>query len=101
MSVLYITEYAELSTVASKGGQMPKEPPVAEQTVAISGTHAESSAFNAKTKFLRIETDAICSVKFGAAPVATTSSGRMAAGQTEYRDVSALPLGKVSVISNT
>lgn len=101
MAVLYITEYAELPVgPAGRVGQMPMEPPLAEQTVAI-GAAAASAAFNASTRFVRIHCDAICSVEFGTAPTATTSTGRMAANQTEYR---AVPLGrsyKVSVISNT
>lgn len=102
MAVLYITEYAELPIgPAGRIGQMPMEPPVAEQTVAIGAGSIASSAFNAKTRFVRLHTDAICSVLFGTAPTVTAVSGRMAANQTEYRSV---PLGaayKVAVITNT
>lgn len=101
MAVLYITEYAELAIgPAGRVGQMPMEPPVAEQTVAI-GTVQSSNAFNAKTRFVRLHCDAICSVEFGTAPTASVTTGRMAANQTEYR---AVPVGqsyKVSVITNT
>lgn len=102
MAVLYITEYAEMQIgPAGRGGQMPLEPPLAEQTVAIGVGSVASSAFNAATRFVRLHTDAICSVEFGTAPTATASKARMAANQTEYHGV---PLGasyKVAVITNT
>jgi hypothetical protein len=101
MAVLYITEYAEMQIgPAGRHGQMPMEPPLAEQTVNI-GSVASSSAFNAATRFVRLHCDAVCSVEFGTSPTASSTTGRMAANQTEYRGV---PLGqsyKVSVITNT
>lgn len=103
MAVLYITEYAE-QAIFPGGHALPagKEPAVATQTVAISGSHAESSAFNAKTAFVRLHTDAICSVLTTAAgTAATTSHPRMAAGTTEYFAVEPGSSMKVSVISNT
>lgn len=102
MAVLYITEYAELAIgPAGRVGQMPMEPFLAKQTVAIGGASVQSSAFNAKTRFVRLHTDAICSVAIDTSPTATATDGRLAANQTEYRDVSRLPLGKVAVITNT
>lgn len=101
MAVLFITEYAGLMPSPGGGlGQVPMEPPLAEQTVAI-GVEAKSAAFNSKTRVVRLHTDAICSVLLGTAPTATTGSGRMAANQSEFRGV---PLGqafKVSAITNT
>jgi len=55
---------------------------------------------NAKTTFVRLHTDAICSIKFGVNPTASATTARMAAGRTEYHGV---PLGqayKVAVITN-
>jgi hypothetical protein len=106
MAVLYITEYAELSlNRLGQLGQMPVEPPVAEQTVAIGGSSVQSAAFNAATKFVRLHTDAICSVEVGANPTATATTGRLAANQTEFRDVSRGPSSgsafKIAVITNT
>jgi hypothetical protein len=103
MAVFYITEYAELAIgPAGRVGQMPMDPPVAEQTIAIGGASVASSAFNAKTRFIRLHTDAICSFEIGAAtPTATATKARMAANQTEYHDVSRLPGGMVAVITNT
>ena len=81
--------------------QIALQPPIAEQTVSMSGTHAESSAFNVKTDFVRLHTDAICSVEFGTAPVATTAKMRMAANQTEYFGVTPGLSFMVSAITNT
>lgn len=101
MAVLYITEYAGLMPSPVGGqGQIPMEPPLANQTVAI-GTVLSSSAFNAGTRLIRIHADAICSVLIGTAPTATTSTGRMAANQTEYRGVPPTGTYKISVITNT
>lgn len=101
MAVLYITEYAGLMPSPVGGqGQVPMEPPLAEQTVAIGGSTAASNAFNSQTRLIRLHTNSICSVEVGTAPTASTTTGRMAANQTEYRGV---PLGlsyKVAVITN-
>jgi hypothetical protein len=48
-----------------------------------------------------LHTDSICSISFGTNPTATTSTARMAAGQTEYHGV---PVGlsyMVAAVSNT
>lgn len=102
MAVVYITEYARQGRDAS-GFQMvvADEPPVANQTVAISVGSVQSAAFNALTKFVRVHADAVCSVEFGTNPTATTSTRRLAANSTEYFSV---PLGqsfKIAVIVNT
>lgn len=93
MAKLYITEYAAADINSAM------EPPLVEQTVNIAGASAQSAAFNAETRLLRLHTDAICSVKFGRDPTATTSSRRMPANATEYVTVEAGI--KVAVISNT
>ena len=107
MAVLYVTEYATIAIMqAGRVTQIPAEPPLAEQVVAIGAVSAQTAAFNAKTALVRVHTDAICGVTFGTNPTATVSngtvgSGRMAATQTEYRGV---PLGssfKCAVIATT
>ncbi|HWU70677.1 MAG TPA: hypothetical protein VN017_04915, partial [Pseudoxanthomonas sp.] len=74
---------------------------VAEQTVAIGASSAVSSAFNASTAIVRLHTDAICSVEFGAAPTAAATNMRLAAGQTEYFAVVPGSGFKVAVITNS
>jgi hypothetical protein len=101
MGILYITEYAQLMPSPPGGvGQVPMEPALATQTVSFT-THTESLAFNAQTRVVRVHTDSICSLIFGASPVATTSHPRMAAGQTEYHGVPVGASYKVSAVSNT
>lgn len=98
MAVAYISEYTDTPVYIGQAIPVGQEPTLADQTVAI-GAEAKSSAFNANTTFIRIHVDAICSIKFGAAPTATTSNKRLAANQTEYFGVR--PGDKVSIISNT
>lgn len=98
MAVLYITEYAELARPEPGLGQIAQAPAVAEQTVAIGGGSLASAAFNAGTRFIRLSTDAICSISIDFNPTATTSKGRMPADGVEYFGVR--PAMKVAVISN-
>lgn len=109
MATLYITEFADLAFATTPAashaprelGQAAQQAPgpVAEQTVAIGGSSTQSNAFNAATTLVRIHTDSVCSILFGNSPTVTTSSARLASGQTEYFGV--YPGTKVAVISNT
>jgi hypothetical protein len=98
MAVLYITEFERVGRDA-EGHQMPLgvTPVVANQTVAIGSSSAQSAALNGKTRMVRIHTDAICHVAIGSNPTATTSLTRLAADQTEYFGV--LPGTKIAVIA--
>jgi hypothetical protein len=99
MAKVYITEYC---TSPKENGillQAPQEPALTTQTVAIGGASAQSSAFNAKTKFVRIHADAVCSILFGENPTATANSPRLAAGVSEYFGV--IPGQKIAVITNS
>jgi hypothetical protein len=90
MPTLYITEYGNVAFMPNSAGQVPEEPPIAEQTVAITGGSSLSAVFQPKTRLVRIQPDAICSILFGFAinaPAATIGSARLIAGQTEYRGV--------------
>lgn len=98
MAVCYISEFAALANVT--GANIAMMPPIAQQTVAI-GAEADSSAFNAATRYIRVHVDAICSIAVGTAPTAATTGLRMSAESTEYF---AVPLNggyKLSVITNT
>lgn len=99
MAVLYIAEYTHFPVRQGNVVQAPNDPPVAEQTVAIGAGSVQSAAFNAKTRVLRIHTDAICSILIGPDPTATAAKARLAANQTEYRVVQ--PGDKLAVITNT
>lgn len=98
MATVYITEYERVPIAAGGSIAMGAEPAQASQTVAVGGASAQSSAFGPTTVYLRVHTDAICSLAFGANPTATATLARMAANQTEYFHVQ--PGHKVAVISN-
>lgn len=104
MAVLYITEYASTGLVTGSHVPVAQEPPLAEQTVAI-GVAAQSAALNVNTGLVRLHTDAICSILFGANPTAAVTNRRMAANTTEYvaidRQRGTDSLLKVGVITNT
>jgi orotate phosphoribosyltransferase len=100
MAKVYIAEFSGTKVIEGRGAAgISSEPPLAEQTVAIGGTTAQSAAFNAGTNMIRVHTDAICSIAIGADPTATANTRRMAAGSTEYFGVT--PGHKVAVITNT
>lgn len=86
---------------AGRAVQAPAEPNLAEQTVAIGGASAASSAFNVATRMVMLHTDAICSIKFGTAPTAAATNARMAAGETRFYMVPKGESYKVAVITNT
>lgn len=105
MAVLFITEYASEGLARGAYLPVPQEPPVAEQTVAIGAGSTQSVVLNVSTALVRLHTDAICSVLFGANPTALATSRRMAANTTEYvaidRQRGADSLLKIAVIQNT
>ena len=101
MAKLYITEYATISAVPNHSGQMPYEPPQAEQVIDFTSGPAVSNPFRPLTRMVRLNADATCSLIIGANPTATTSNGRLAADRTEYRGVPEGQGFKVSVIGNT
>lgn len=104
MTKAYVEEYAYLAAFGLAGGQAfqagHQPPVVAPQVVDYTSGHAESAAFNAKTKFIRVHVDSIASYRVSTAgTAATTSYSRMAANQTEYFAVQAGDI--ISFITNT
>jgi hypothetical protein len=102
MATVYITEFARQGRDAA-GYRMvvAEEPAVANQTVAISVSSVQSAAFNASTAFVRVSTDAICSIEFGTNPTATATTRRLPANTTEYFSVPVGASYKIAVITNT
>lgn len=99
MALAYIEEYERLAPDGDgKPSQIAWQPAVTTQRVSFTTT-TQSAAFNGRTRFIRIHTDSICSYVFGSNPTATTSTPRMAAGQTEYFGVR--PTDKVAFVTNT
>ena len=101
MSILYITEYSDVfSDKNARAINIAAQPPVAEQAVTYTTT-TQSNAFNARTTYVRLHTDGICSVSFGTNPTATTTNARLAASQTEYFSVPQGASYKVAAVTNT
>jgi hypothetical protein len=96
---VYISEYTRMPTDTRVSVPAGAEPAIATHVVAIGAGSVQSAAFNTNARFIRLHTDAICSVAFGANPTATADSCRLAANQTEFFGV--LPGHKVAVITNT
>ena len=85
MAKIYITELANKGAAESGAGiEVAAVPPLAEQTVSVAGASAQSAAFNASTKFVRIATDTPVNLAFGANPTATVSTLYMPSGSVEY-----------------
>jgi hypothetical protein len=110
VSVITITEYATIAIpqVGGLGMQVPQEPPLAEQAIAITASSVQSAAFNAKTTLVRINIDgtAAAAVTFGTNPTATIpsaglGSGRISANGAEYRGVPKGQSFKVAFIATT
>lgn len=94
MAKVYITEFTAIDLNVSR------EPPLANQTVAIGGSSVQcSNAFHAATRVIRVHTDAICSIEIGNNPTATANTRRMAADTTEYYGAEGGM--KIAVITNT
>lgn len=100
MAYLYITELQSLVT-DSRGNIVAAAnvPPIAEQQVGVTGSSAQSAAFNPATKFIMVQPDEVVSLAFGANPTAVVTAHRMAAGETRYYGVQ--PGQKVAVIANS
>ncbi len=97
-ATLYVTEFQGAPPL-SVYYQAVTTPALANQTVSIGGSSAQSSAFSSTTGIVRINTDTTCRVLFGTNPTALSTSMRMIAGQTEYFIVT--PGQKVAVITGT
>lgn len=83
-ATLYVTEFQSAPPV-SVYYQAVSTPAVANQTVSIGVSSAQSAAFNASTGIVRLHADVACHIVVGgASPTATSSSMRFVAGQTEY-----------------
>ena len=104
MAKLYICEYTGLGISDDRLGgnqQVGMEAGFDQTPVVIGAGSLPSNAFAATTRLVRIHTDVICSIAFGANPTATTNTKRLEAGQTEYFGVPPGQSFRVAVIANT
>lgn len=102
MAKLFISEYKYQAKEIAGAIPIaaPQTPALVVQTPVVIGAGSlQSAAFGAETRFIRVHTDAICSVTVGGTnPVATANSDRMGANTTEYFGVA--PGDKIAVITN-
>lgn len=99
MSTLYIKEHDRVPQMAG-APQVWAEPALVDQTpVTVSGTSAQSAAFNAQTKFITITCDGVFSYLVGSNPTATTSHFRVAADV--HLVIAVTPGHKIAAITNT
>jgi hypothetical protein len=94
-ATLYVTEFKG-SPPLSVYYQAGQPPAVASQIIAITGTSAQSAAFNTLTGLIRVATDTACVIEIGGTnPTAVTASAFLPAGAVEYFVV--LPGAKIAV----
>jgi len=99
---LFITEFST-SGGNERGGLNPiaMTPPLVDQVVAIGAASTQSALLNVRCSFVRLTTDATCSVQFGANPTAAATTMRLAAGSVEYFGVPPGGTLRIAVIANT
>jgi hypothetical protein len=78
-----------------------QQPPLAEQTITVSSSSAQSAAFQPNTIYVRITCDVSVSIKFGTNPTATVSTALLSSGLIEYYLVPGGQAYKVAVIANS
>jgi len=99
MATLYITEYSRVGSGDFGGGiQAGVEPPLADQTVTIGASPADSSNFNAETRLIMVHTDVLCHIDIGESPTASTSKRRLPADTTVFYCIPSGVTFKLSVI---
>jgi len=102
VAFLYVDQYTDPGVFQGAPRPVVQAPSlVATIRIANDTTNTVSAAFDDKTRIVRVHTDSICSIKFGTAPTATTSTTRLAANSTEYFGVPAGQSFKIAVILNT
>lgn len=99
MATLYIAEYSTMPTLPSGQPQIAAEPSIADQTVTISGTSAQSAAFSVQTNYIGVTCDGIWSRKIGKSPTATAAGFRIPADAILYFAVQ--PGDKIAGVTNT
>lgn len=100
MAKLYISEYFALKRVEGAGvAQLVDEDSFIQTQVAdFTSGHAEKT-LDARTTIVRLCADAVCSLAYGTAPVATTNDKRLPADTLEYLGVRGSRV--ISVVANT
>jgi len=99
MSTLRIREFQIAPLVSGVSLQVWPEPGTDQTPVTVSGTSAQSAAFDGKTKYVAITCDGIFSYVVGSNPTATANHFRVPADQIICFSVQ--PGDKIAAITNT
>jgi hypothetical protein len=83
MATCKISEFAAIGQSAGKDIQIPFEPAIAHQSVTYT-TATASSAFNDKTRFVKLYPSADCYVRFSTAGSAATTAYEFLKGTTDH-----------------
>lgn len=84
MSKLSVTQFDSIAQVSSGSLLCPQTPFISTEDVDTSATSAQSSAFAANCRFIRVVSDANLRIVVGANPTATATSMPLRADQPEY-----------------
>lgn len=104
MALVYVQEFAGLAATPSGDAMIPvpAQPPLASYTVSNAAGPTAGPKYQAATKYLLVETDAICSVRFdGTAAAATDQRLPATALAPILVAVGGVPGANISVITNT
>lgn len=101
MALVYVQEFAGLASTPSGDAMLPipAQPPLASYTVSNAAGPNQGQKYNVATKWLLIETDAICSIRVDGTNAAATDM-RLPATTTPLL-FPAVAGGNVSVITNS
>lgn len=100
MAKIFVTEYASMGGAANGSPQVAAHPALQRQSMSITASSTTlPTAFTAATRFIRVQTDSICSISISASPTADITKDRMSAESTEYFGVT--PNHNLAVIANT
>lgn len=86
MGKLHITEYGGLVQTSGGVAPYPNEPALANQAITYTTT-TPSAAFGANTRLVRLISDGLVFLKFGATPTADAGDSRLPADTIEYLGV--------------
>ena len=84
MATLYVSEFLRMSSDPRAVVPVAETPALVDQAISISSTSAQSAAFGATTRFIRVQSDTACWLLFGANPTATNAKMPLAANVPEY-----------------
>lgn len=104
MALVYIQEFSGLAPTPSGDAMLPvvQQPPVASYTVSNALGPNAGPIYQPTTKWLQVETDGICSVRFdGVAAAATDQRLPATALAPLLVSVAGVQKGNISVIANT